>query len=501
MSPSNTSAKVLNAVLSAVAIATMLQHMMRETSNIKEAEAQNAKKQLGPWYFAGRKATYLWGQPSPPLGPQVTARLADKFCGINEVHLSRVPYGETGTTCWSILLGIVHPQTLHIDFSEMVPGKAVTKTNVSDDWSEIPLVALVNHESQLCVKISRATLMTLFALTNARPIYRYSSAAGHRSAYPSYCGQWTISWPIGKPCIVRLAPHDSHNATTDVYPPSFPARIDKCVEMMAGIISDGTWKVAFPGRAKHAGPWLLQERPKGFGGAHGTRHLYNMQGGTVFEVDLLALVPWISNEHENMVKLEIPALGQTTNHAVLYVPKHEAQILAKALDCLPWSSLSWSLHRGLKDVLLAHGKPIMNQYRVQLASVFQAGVPAIRVVLIERGWASELVDGPMASMAESAILSGSGNSGDLVRIVVAIVECLLERVGMADKINLDRTDFWSRQLETSGSSGLAAFLTGEDSHVADMDILVALTKFFVLEWSQELDYQLYHDLPVDILLA
>jgi hypothetical protein len=81
------------------------------------------------------------------------------------------------------------------------------------------------------------------------------------------------------------------------------------------------------------------------------------------------------------------------------------------------------------------------------------------------------------------------------------VECLLERVGMADKINLDRTDFWSRQLETSGSSGLAAFLTGEDFHAADMDILVALTKFFVLEWSQELDYQLYHDLPVDILLA
>ena len=479
----------------------MLQHMMRETSNTKEVEAQNTTKQLGPWFQAGRKAIYIWRQPSPPLGPQITARLADKFCGINEVHLSRLPHGETGTACWSILLGTIHPQALSIGLSEVVHGKVVTKTNAFNDWSQIHLVALVNHESQLCVKISRATLMTLFSLTNARPIYRYSSAAGHRSAYPSYCGQWTISWPIGKPCVVRLAPHDSHSATTDVYPPSFPARIDKCVEMMAGVISDGVWKVAFPGRAKHAGPWLLQERPKGFGGAHGTRHLYNMQGGKVFEVDLLALVPWTSNEHENAVKLEIPALGETTNHAVLYVPKHEAQILAKALDSLPWSSLSWSLHRGLKDVLLAYGKPIMNQYRFQTASALKVGVAASRAALIERGWASELVDGPMASMAESAILSGSGNSGDVVRIVVAIVECLLQCEGIVDEVNLDRTDFWSRQLEVSSISKPAAVSAEGQFRAADMNILVALTKFFVLEWSQELDYQLYHDLPVEILLA
>lgn len=32
-------------------------------------------------------------------------------------------------------------------------------------------------------------------------------------------------------------------------------------------------------------------------------------------------------------------------------------------------------------------------------------------------------------------------------------------------------------------------------------MVVALTKFFVLEWSQDLDYELYHDLPVEVLLA
>jgi hypothetical protein len=67
-------------------------------------------------------------------------------------------------------------------------------------------------------------------------------------------------------------------------------------------------------------------------------------------------------------------------------------------------------------------------------------VPASRAVLLKRGWASELVDGPMASMAQSAILSGSGNSGAVVRIV-AIAECLLQRVGMVDNFNLNKTNF------------------------------------------------------------
>lgn len=325
---------MLTAALQAVTITTFLQYVTRETSDANSV-SQNTKKELGPGYSGGRKAINLWRIPSPPLGPQITARLADKFCGFNAVHLSRVPRGETGSACWSILLGTIHPQALAIEVSEKDDGASATRNDISNNWSQIKLVPLENHELYWCIKISRATLMTLFALTNARPVYSYSSAAGHRSAYPPYCGQWTISWSIGKPCVVRLAPHDSHSATTDVYPPSFPPRIDRCVEMMTGIISDGEWKVAFPGRAKHAGPWLLQERPKGFGGAHGTRHLYNMQGGKVFEVDLLVLVPWTTSDgHDGAVKLEIPALGETGN-AVLFVPKHEAQVLAKTLDCLP----------------------------------------------------------------------------------------------------------------------------------------------------------------------
>lgn len=47
----------------------------------------------------------------------------------------------------------------------------------------------------------------------------------------------------------------------------------------------------------------------------------------------------------------------------------------------------------------------------------------------------------------------------------------------------------SEDLQDSGSEALSD------------DDVVALTKFVVLEWSQELDYQMYHDLPMLLLLV
>lgn len=69
------------------------------------------------------------------------------------------------------------------------------------------------------------------------------------------------------------------------------------------------------------------------------------------------------------------------------------------------------------------------------------------------------------------------------------------------KVNLDRTQFWSNQVDKSSPSGWTGSSAGSELTAADMDDIVALTKVFVLEWSQELDYQLYHDLPVELLLA
>jgi hypothetical protein len=88
----------------------------------------------------------------------------------------------------------------------------------------------------------------------------------------------------------------------------------------------------------------------------------------------------------------------------------------------------------------------------------------------------------MGDMASSAIMDGSGDSGDLVRVVTDVARAYLGHTEL-DKhfAALDEVEFWrlpatERSLDRAG--------------------VIALTKFFVLEWSVETDYQLYHQLPL-----
>ena len=117
----------------------------------------------------------------------------------------------------------------------------------------------------------------------------------------------------------------------------------------------------------------------------------------------------------------------------------------------------------------------------------------------------------MADMAAGAVLAGSGNSGDAVRIVTDITAVWCE--GRDDVTSYDETMFWrveptppisplsppsviSDDIATS-SPGSKNSGSEELSSMA----VVALVKFFVLEWSVELDYQMYHDLPLELYLG
>jgi hypothetical protein len=140
---------------------------------------------------------------------------------------------------------------------------------------------------------------------------------------------------------------------------------------------------------------------------------------------------------------------------------------------------------------VAYGKPIMYSYWLKLAHTLMSTVKDHEEALVERGWDADFVHDCFEDMAETSILAGRGSGGDMVRIVVDIVEILMESSEKGSGMNRDQTLFWRNLLE-------------EDSKVdsrLDMEAVVALTKFFVLEWSQKLDYSFYHELPVDLYLA
>ncbi|KAJ5609927.1 hypothetical protein N7528_009193 [Penicillium herquei] len=320
--------------------------------------------------------------------------------------------------------------------------------------------------------------MALLCLTNARQVFRHSTASGHRPTYASYCGQWRMEWPIGDCACVYFCAHDSHVFSKDVYPAVFEQRPDKCLQMLAGVIESHVpngLKCAFPGR-KSAGTWRLEFAPKGFGGAHSGRHLYNMIGGNVNEVDYLFMKPTDMEREsdEKTVVLRLPNKENGRSDVILYVPGQESAILDKALDNLPWSFLSRSAHRGLRDILTSHSKERMDRHRNCLAKP-----------CAPRGWDSRFVRHEMGDMASSAILAGQGNSGDAVRVVTDIALSLWD----GDVSALDETYFWRQSVAEPYPSTLSLMA------------VIALVKCFVLECSVNLDYQLYHDLPLDLYLG
>lgn len=465
-------------------------------------------RHLGKW--SQRQIYVPWYRviKPPPVGPFITANLCQGFCGRMTVAVSRLPLAQpTGQAAWSVLLAVLHPtasSSVHdarkkpkilAESSNVKPEYIVTVNpeshvvDLNDGWADLPLHPLVKHKLTTCTIISRTTLITLFCITNARPIFRHSGASGHRAAYAAYCGQWRVEWPIGDLARVYFTAHDSHSIANDVYPAMFYRRIDKCLQMLAGVIdaqTSTTFKCAFPGR-KSSGQWVLKYAVKGFGGAHSGRHLYNMVGGNVNDVDFL-LMKAINPEAEvleDMPILRLPSKDGADLDVSLYVPEKEAAILNRALDCLPWSSLSWSIHRGLRDILVAFAKDRLDQWRDHLAETLRYAVAKWPERLDAKGWNPQFVRDNMADMAASAVLAGGGNSGDVVRIVTDIALTIWDGEVSA----LDETTFWRSSLPQPSPSYLSP------------SIVIALVKCFVLEWSNDFDYQIYHDFPLEMYLG
>ncbi|KAF2115759.1 hypothetical protein BDV96DRAFT_55630 [Lophiotrema nucula] len=493
---SSTVAGWLSFAVTTVGLGSLITQASAINEKMDPFHANRSAEYLGIWFQ--RQTAFPWwkiGKP-PPQGPIIVAKLDEGFCGTNVIHASRVPLTAPGMAGWTVLLAILHPEapspphssTISLAESAEKASTATTTTEISPasakstNWHFLVQRPLVRHRSSACIQISRTSLITLMILTNARPVFQYSDAAGFRAGYGSYSGQWYITWPIGQDAFVSFAAHDSHKASTDVYPLSFVQRVDRCVQMLAGVVSGSGLQVAFCGR-KPPGRWVLEYAAKGFPGAHGSRHLYNMMGGKVYEVDFLFArnyereAKYAPPEDNSFPVITLPSTEKGRD-VFMTIPTKEEEIIKHTLDCLPWTSLSWSIHRGMRDILVAYAKPVMDKHRQALAQIPKDTIKTKPHKLDARGWNPQFVRENMGDMAASAILAGSGNSGDLVRVVTDIV---LVSVGIDEMAALDECHWWRENTDELTPAGV-----------------VALTKLFVLEWSNEFDYQMYHDLPISL---
>lgn len=531
MDAAATTAGWLSFTITAVGLGSLITQASAIQDRLDPYHTSRNEEHLGTWIKRQpKKAWNQLAQPTP-VGPIIHAKLVDGFCGFNLIGVSRLPLEKPGKASWTALLATFHqcaPCPIYgsgakvyradtkadLTLTHNMPRRSPTRQSQRclpitehlverptvctidvepgvysrqelQSWTSLQTRPLTRHNSSTCIVISRTTLITIIALCNGRTMFRYSDASGHRASYASYCGHFYIEWPLGAPAVVHFHPHDSHTTSTDVYPPIFRVRVNKCVQMMAGVVTsaDGkSFQCAFPGR-KRPGIWVLEYQPKGFPGAHGSRHLYNLMGGKVYEVDFLLARQTDEDAPPGAMELRLPSIEKNTQLCML-VPEREQRILEQTLDSLPWSSLSWSIHRGLRDILVAYAKPTMDKLRQDLASRLRTFIDGQPEQLEANGWSADFVRGAMAELAANSVLAGSGNSGDSVRVVTDTALLLSEK----DLSVLDETDFWRRERHTlSKGSWLSA------------NAIIALTKCFVLEWSIEFDYQMYHDLPPELL--
>ncbi|KAL2065789.1 hypothetical protein VTL71DRAFT_3459 [Oculimacula yallundae] len=112
----------------------------------------------------------------------------------------------------------------------------------------------------------------------------------------------------------------------------------------------------------------------------------------------------------------------------------------------------------------------------------------------------EFVRRPMSEMVFGAVMSGGGNSGDLIRVVAAAVEVYLSRNGLnfIDKV---KTEFWKSEVENVDDFDSNIHSERRHEEVLGTEAIVALTKVFALGWLQEILYQVYHDLPIELFLG
>lgn len=278
-------------------------------------------------------------------GLNLTPNMIQGFCSHNQLLISRLPAHAATESSYSRLLHLFHEPHASVYVCNGLLKREKASWETVLDTVQLLSIGGKRGTSIPGVPISRTTLINLLLLTNVRIIQEFSSSAGYRAALGSWCGQWYIQWEMGQQhALGSLRAHDSHSPATDVYAPVLSARVDACVRMMAGVVQHSSggpskFAMAFPGRVP-AGEYSLEYQEKGFALSHGARHIYNMNGGKVYETDFLlprkkeqsGFAISRTGQKEAETIFDLPSSKQEMHPMRMYVAPNEQAILAQRLD-------------------------------------------------------------------------------------------------------------------------------------------------------------------------
>lgn len=433
METANLAASWVSATVTAIGLASILTQLSTIKNQLDPFRDARGEDHLSFW---GSQTSGAWYKykfvKEPPEGPILEADV--EYClGEKTLRVSRRPIGKVGIASWTVLLAVFHPSPSHLphESDPGAPVQTIRRSTTAEKFRgmhsknptggeqalfeihwhhKLAKQPLIFYKEVACTTMPRTTLIVIVLLSSADESYRYDGPAGLRLGYGGYSGTFQVDWPIGQRATLSFKAHERYQRGTDVFPMYFQRRPSKCIDMVVGIVNRETngsnkpSKVAFAGR-KPPGRWLLKLLPKRFGAQRAAPDLFNLLGGLAYEVDFLfreRLAEDASNPSHARA-LQVPSL-QVDRTSIVYVRDREEAVIADCLDHLPWSPLAWSIHRGLKDLVVAYAQPFLTAYREPLARTLAEAVSEHSFALQRRGWDATFVRGWMAEQAASAIL-------------------------------------------------------------------------------------------------
>lgn len=513
------------ALTSTIALVAILPALYSIRALLDPFEGARGKQHLGVW--ANLKWHWTLMRP-PPQGPIIEADL-HACLGCDTIYLSGHPLPGTGIPSWAALLREFHAFDLRIlrpinfgtvskhsdrlekglawnfnhgrnvrdEISNLVSNGETHPSEVH--WKkELKKQTLVMHNGIASTSIDSATLVIFILLSQMTMEWRHDGPMGLSITFVGYTGKLRIK--SGAETVVEYEQFRDVQKGQNPYPISFPRKPRDCVHMGLGIVDRNPEdKIAFDDRQPDNGQsYVIVMQKKGYHGQNYANDVYDLMGGCSSDVDFLAFQSMAG--HESRVgPYKINAEGGHT----FFLDRDISMIIADCLDKLPWSVLGWSIHEGMKDVLLGFASASLDLYRQELAILFRHAATTYANNLIDKEWKEGFVRTRVPDIVGAAF-DDRLKSGKVCRVIAALAEEIWQH-GMpntttnayqsADSITKP-AKFWKDQLEDPLRS-----LARPVKKSLDPDAVVALTKAYFLKCSYDFDYPVYHKLPQKMIMV
>lgn len=512
------------ALTSTIALVAILPALYSIRALLDPFEGARGRQHLGVW--ANLKWHWTLMRP-PPQGPVIEADL-HTCLGCDTIYLSGNPLPGTGTPSWTSLLRKFHASDLRITRS--IDSSAISKhsdrlekglawnlnhrRNVRDEISnlinsgkthpseehwrkELKQQTLVMYNGVASAMIDSTTLIVFILLSQMTVEYRHEGPMGLSITFVGYTGKLRIK--SAAETVVEYEQYRDVQKGNNPYPISFPRKPRDCVHMGLGIVDRNPEdKIAFDDKQPSDGKtYTITLQKKGYHGQDYANDVYDLMGGRSSDVDFLAF--------KSMEGYHDPAgcYGfETEGGYSFFLDQRMSALVADCLDNLPWSVLGWSIHEGMKDLLLGFASAFLDLYSQELAILFRQAATTYADNLIHKEWKERFVRTRVPDIVGAAF-DDRLKSGNVCRVVAALAEEIWEHglpttttaYQSADSITKP-TKFWKDQLKDPQHT-----LFKPMKKLLDPDAIVALTKAYFLKCSFKFDYRVYHKLPQKMIMV